>query len=305
MDDIKQQLADVMLARQEAAAKAQAAGEEEARLRQELAERVKAGESTGDRFMDYAYAQWGGDDRVAGCLRRLEAELSGKTGQHVLVTLIEREWHTTGNGGGFGPHGYEELKRCDVWLGILSDDRLNLDLADGKISLPTGGQCAEMDTLRHITTAPRDIQLAKDDLLTLPEFTRGAGWNGRFAIRFGAEAVYESFEFWSAGVEIGLEHLLALALCLQEPDQLPDKLQAWHQLKVKEFEIRLEKAMDAVLANRAILNDINKRHHPDDLAKAIDRLRAAHRDLRDLQARMAVLHLDPAPIAEFLAKYGT
>jgi len=77
MDIHSKRLDAVQQARRKKAEEAQKAAEEERRLCRELTDRIKAGETTGDRILDYAFAQWSGDEHVADALNKLETDIAG------------------------------------------------------------------------------------------------------------------------------------------------------------------------------------------------------------------------------------
>lgn len=301
MDIHSKRLDAVQQARRKKAEEAQRAAEEERRLCQELTDRIKAGETTGDRIMDYAFAQWGGDEHVVEALNKLETELAGKTGQPILAVIREEEWITTGRGGGFGPSGYEELRRLDIRYGILTDDKLVLDLTDGAFGFNTGPHA--MRSMRYAPElAPSDIRFDKHDLLTIEAVSRHLGRHATMHLTIGKAAVEEKLENWVfVEFDLNLAGLRDMALLFQNPEGMLPALQADYREAVAKFKTRLEAAETELTTNRAKLFDDSK---PAD-AKSAAAVKKAISELKLLQEEAAKLKLDPAPIADFLAKHAT
>lgn len=303
--DMHKKLDAVQRARQEAIRKREEAAAEERRLQQEMAERVKAGESTGDRLMDYAAAQWGGDERVAECLRELETAMAGMIGQFVLVAEVAHEWQQTGNGGGFGPSGFDELTRRDISLCVLTDDKLELDLAEGRFGFRTAAY-VQSKLRQGSALQAGNLMFDKDCLVRMPMIREFVGGVGTLTIMFGTDTVIQWAEdCMGLTLDVSTSTLMLLALALMSAQELPAKLKTQYDEMVSEFEKSVEDARQRFEQNRAKLLDTAKELSKKEAGDASEAMRRALEELRRLQARVGDLHLDPKPIAELLASYAT
>lgn len=103
--------------------------------------RIKAGETTGDRIRDFALAHHGDDlsGSTAKIFRDLEARLAGKTGQLFVIAEHDRHFRDpfeeTG-GGCFGHPVRSEPVPDMLTMGLLSGDKLVLDMASGTWRIP-------------------------------------------------------------------------------------------------------------------------------------------------------------------------
>ncbi|MBI5654698.1 hypothetical protein HZC53_03540 [Candidatus Uhrbacteria bacterium] len=300
---IREEVEAVKVDERRAAVMLRAEREAQANRLSELRERIKNGETTGDPVMDYVMVQWNGDEQVVDWLKQLESALAGNIGQYILAIRTEREWHNTGHGGGFGPSGYEELRRRDISLGILSDDKLVLDLTDGSFGFRTGGKSSWVDTRHRSGLHSVDMLFEKDDFLYLPTVRQVSGGRGDLSILVGADKVFDWLEMGNGiGIDFSIGQLLSLALMIQAPDALPGQLAELHREQVKSVMEDVAKAQGVFGSNRDILFDVSQNlgHRAGEVANA---MRNAIRDLMRLEKRAIELKVDPTPITEFLARH--
>ncbi len=134
---VKQQLEEFRRDRAKIAAAAEA---ENARIDKEFAKiqkRILQGKATtGDRITDYFAARGILDDsEVSKPFRDLESKMAGKKGELFLVVRRERKRHVFGMPGHSSESDYH--LETEAVLGMLSDEKLVLDIAKWICSLPT------------------------------------------------------------------------------------------------------------------------------------------------------------------------
>lgn len=119
---------------------AEKAKQEQYEKLQALKERIKAGETTGDRIRDYAFIHQNDDVSgwVSKIFRDLEGELTSKTGQLFLMAEYDRRLHDPfeHDGGYMGYRMRQDPFPETLALGFLSDDNLVLDMTTGKWAIP-------------------------------------------------------------------------------------------------------------------------------------------------------------------------
>src|SRR3989344_532692 len=99
-----------------------------------IIECIKEGESTGDRFMDYAFARYRqASEEILSAYKKLEKLLSGKKGEAVLV--IHRYQVRTIFGGPGHDMGMRDTQ--DYRVGVLQQDELILPTDGTECRLPT------------------------------------------------------------------------------------------------------------------------------------------------------------------------
>lgn len=99
-----------------------------------IIESIKGGESTGDRFMDYAFARYRqASEEILSAYKKLEKLLSGKKGEAVLV--IHRYQVRTIFGGPGHDMGMRDTQ--DYRVGVLRQDELILPTDGTECRLPT------------------------------------------------------------------------------------------------------------------------------------------------------------------------
>ncbi len=105
----------------------------------EVRDRVRAGETTGDRVRDFVLSRYGYSTEIEQILRGIEAQLPNHVGELVLVVLREENFHgCTGFGGKAEDRDYHLEERW--YLGVVSAAELIMDPLKPELFLPTGGQ---------------------------------------------------------------------------------------------------------------------------------------------------------------------
>lgn len=136
----------------------EANGEELKTAMAEVRERVRAGESTGDRVRDFVLSRYGFSPQIEQTLRDIEVQLFDHVGELVLIVLREENFHgCTGFGGKAEDRDYHLEERW--YLGVVSDVELIMDPTKPDLQLPTGGQ--------HLTVRlsyPGQEKVEEDDI---------------------------------------------------------------------------------------------------------------------------------------------
>lgn len=104
----------------------------------DVRERVRAGESTGDRVRDFVLSRYGFSPQIEQTLRDIEVQLFEHVGELVLIVLREENFHgCTGFGGKAEDRDYHLEERW--YLGVVSLSGLVMDPLKSELLLPTGG----------------------------------------------------------------------------------------------------------------------------------------------------------------------
>jgi len=106
----------------------------------QLRERIKRGETTGDRIKDFVIAYYGFlDEEIEGVYRDLEARIRQHIGEFILMITKEENFYGC-TGFGYKPKDRDYVLDERLSLGILTDGKLVLSPADDKCELPVGGK---------------------------------------------------------------------------------------------------------------------------------------------------------------------
>lgn len=105
----------------------------------DVRERVRAGESTGDRVRDFVLSRYGHSTKIEQILRDIETQLGGHVGELILVVERDENFHgCTGFGGKAEDRDYH---LDEEWhLGVVSASELIMDPIKPDLQLPTGGR---------------------------------------------------------------------------------------------------------------------------------------------------------------------
>lgn len=237
------------------------------------------------------------------CLKQLEDGLKGMVGQYVFAILVEHVWHTTGNGGGFGPSGYDELRQRELSLGVLSEDKIVLDMEDGHFGFRTNGMFSWIDSRHKVGLHPGDMRFERDHLLELPAIIRTFGGNATLDLIIGTDKVLEWLEH-GRGIPIDFrdDQFGWLAMKIQTLDELPPKLAEQQRQRIEQFNADVAKAKTLFESSRAKLLDVTMNMSNNDAASLAVGIRGALNDLKRLQKVAEDLGVDTKPIAEYLDK---
>ncbi len=114
-----------------------------------LRERIKCGETTGDRIKDFVIARHGYISEVIETVYRdLEARIRQHVGEFVLMIVKEENFHVC-TGFGYEPKDSDYILDERLSLGVLKDCALALNHTDGKCKLPTGNYARCWDAWRE------------------------------------------------------------------------------------------------------------------------------------------------------------
>lgn len=103
----------------------------------DVRERVRAGESTGDRIRDFVLSRYGYSLQTEDLLRGINQQLAGNVGQLVLVVHRDENFHgCTGFGGKAEDRDYHLEE--EWYLGVVSAGELEMDPINHTFVLPTG-----------------------------------------------------------------------------------------------------------------------------------------------------------------------
>ena len=119
-------------------ANAQSVSEQAGQRMNELRERIKHGETTGDRIKDFIIARYGLlSKEIEQVFRDLEARIGQHVGEFVLMITKEENFHGC-TGFGYEPKARDFVLDEHLYLGVLRGGALVLNPADGECELPTG-----------------------------------------------------------------------------------------------------------------------------------------------------------------------
>lgn len=105
---------------------------------EQLRERIRQGETTGDKIKDFIIARYGFlDDGIEATYRALEARLCQHVGEFILM-IVKQEIFFGCTGFGQKPRDRDFLLTEHFYLGVLKDGALVLNIAGGKCEIPTG-----------------------------------------------------------------------------------------------------------------------------------------------------------------------
>ena len=106
----------------------------------QLRERIKRGETTGDRIKDFVIARYGSlNKEIEAIYRNLEERIRQHVGEFILMIVKEENFHGC-TGFGYKPKDEDYVLDEDLYLGILTDGTLILNPADNKCEIPVGGK---------------------------------------------------------------------------------------------------------------------------------------------------------------------
>jgi|GEM_PF-2012252 len=143
-----------------------------ANLRQQLLDKLAAGGTTGDRFLDFLAQAHGGYllPGLANWLHQLEAYTQARVGQPVVLVRTHWKQHRFGGPTDHSPFEQSHHPEVKVFIGVLAIGQLQL-IADREIALPTQP--------RHIVLGGEEYgvkhQLIEEPLPALDVFTL-IGW---------------------------------------------------------------------------------------------------------------------------------
>jgi seryl-tRNA synthetase len=141
MSDVNQEIQSILELKAQASSiqiNAQNVSEQTNEKMKELRERIKRGETTGDRIKDLVIARYGFmNEEIETVYRDLEARIGQHVGEFVLMITKEENVHGC-TGFGYKPKNLDYVLDEHLYLGVLKDGLLVLDPANGKCELPTG-----------------------------------------------------------------------------------------------------------------------------------------------------------------------
>lgn len=140
MTDIHQEIQSILeLKTQAGAIRTNAEGvymQTNERMKQ-LRERIKHGETTGDRIKDFVIARYGFlNEEIEAVYRDLEVRIQQHTGEFILMIVKEENFHGC-TGFGYKPKDRDYVLDEHFYLGVLKVGTLVLNPADEKCELPT------------------------------------------------------------------------------------------------------------------------------------------------------------------------
>lgn len=98
-------------------------------LTEQVRERIRKGESTGDPLVDFVVAYHGPVAAIEGAYRDIERRIAGYPGECVLV-VERREDYPGCTGFGHEPESREYVIETTLYFGVLSGDKLTFELGE-------------------------------------------------------------------------------------------------------------------------------------------------------------------------------
>lgn len=112
-----------------------------------LRERIKRGETTGDRIRDFVIAHYDFPNKeIEAMYRDLEAQIGQHVGEFILMVAKDENFHGCDEFG-YKPKDSDYVLDEYLYLGVLKDDALILNLSDNKCELSTGNHVLCRDVL--------------------------------------------------------------------------------------------------------------------------------------------------------------
>ncbi len=283
-----------------------------AKRQQDLADRIKAGETTGDPILDFVTVCWSGDEGVYDHLKTLQDSLVGMAGQYLLTIETEKEWVTTGPPGGFGPSGFEELKQCDISLGQLEDERLVVNFNTGFFGFKTGRHAKKVAP--HLPSmVESDILFENLQMIRFPAIQKllQDPWGfsecqncTTISVMAGNENIFKWLDDL-CGMSINITHDVVLEMAIQlfcasreeaEPEPtMPSKIIGWWTAKKTEIDaeiLELNHKIDEALNE---WSGDQKRVTPERHAQLSREIRGNKLTLEAKREIAAKLHLERCP----------
>ncbi len=282
-----------------------------AQQRHKLAERIKAGETTGDPIMDYALAHWyGSHDQVSAKLQAIKSELQGKTGQLMLVVedqntdqspqpsgFVASPFKDASPGGLIGnpfSMGFNSDSQT-LYLGVLERDTIELDIQYGDIRLPVMSFSSYSENDRRCVILKSNLPFSwqKDESipLYLPYMSKSID------VLAGDEKVFSWFKK-SSPLMFQEDLLLRMLLPLGDKlNSLPDmaaRLKAIAAELEQEFRVRTEQIN--ACHNRLI--DVSQALRDPLILELAQNIRSGIQELTRLKKRaetFGLIHLIPVP----------
>lgn len=104
----------------------------------QLRERIKGGETTGDKIKDFVIARYGLlNDEIEAIYRDLKTRVERHTGEFVLMVVKRESFHGCG-GMGYSPTPEDYTLDEHIYLGVLKHGSLVLNPSDNKCEFQTG-----------------------------------------------------------------------------------------------------------------------------------------------------------------------
>ena len=152
MTDVHQEIQSILELEAQASAvetHAQAISAQANEKMKELQGRIKRGATTGDRIKDFVIVCYGFlNEEIEAVYRDLEARVGQHVGEFVLMIANEENFHGC-TGFGHEPKDEDYVLDEHLYLGILKDGALVLNLTDNKCELPTGNYVQCWDAWRE------------------------------------------------------------------------------------------------------------------------------------------------------------
>lgn len=126
----------------------------------ELAKRIRAGETTGDNLVDFYIVKYGlhiSDLTATTPLHRVREKMRCHIGEPVLV-VSRREVFVGCTGFGHQPRPHEYTLEISMLLGLLTEGEYQLTPTKDKIFVPVGGSYARLFDQRDLGVITQDIQ---------------------------------------------------------------------------------------------------------------------------------------------------
>ncbi|MCC7522464.1 hypothetical protein IT407_01510 [Candidatus Uhrbacteria bacterium] len=268
-----------------------------------IREKIKAGESTGDRLRDFALACHGDDlqGTIAKIFLDLESSLSGNTGQMFLIAEYGRrntfDPFDHEDSGCFGPPYRPEPLPEMLTFGLLASDTLVVDMEAGTWAIPckeyVRGPCQRTRLTLHAGNAffsdehqKWNFMLAKygkQSETTCPAIIAGDGavtdWLMKNLIRYqlDRDLVRRDIARMTLGLTVPREHWL---FAIRE------------QLRDSSFREALA-TESKIIDLRAQIEDPNTKLQTNGLEKSVTTIRLAIKELRSHLELAVELGIDP------------
>ncbi|MFA5185506.1 MAG: hypothetical protein WC551_03385 [Patescibacteria group bacterium] len=307
--DTKQSL----VAMQEAVRRQQEESEQLAKQQAALIERIKAGETTGDPILDFVTVCWSVDERVYDHLKTLQDSLVGMAGQYIVVVETEKDWVTTGNGGGFGPSGYDRVRKRDISLGLLESEHLAFDLVSGSFGFKTYGLVAKSGLRSTASLLTENLMFKGDARVRFPNIQKileqpfaydGEHGSCTISVMVGNDNIMKWSDEWCGMptdfdmLEL-LRHAIVLTYAPRETacsvPSIPYKLLAlWRQVK-SSIEAEIRDLQEKLARIRSELTGTSKRFDDDVIIKLTRDARFYAKELEEKKQLAVSLALDKCP----------
>lgn len=143
----------------------------------ELRERIKRGETTGDRIRDFVIARYYSlNEKIKAVYRDLETQIGQHVGEFILMIAKEENFHGC-TGFGYEPKDRDYVLDEHLYLGVLKDGSLVLNPADDKCELLTGNHVRCWDVWRE------NVELVEGNLASHWRYDFGLNLNKQLKCR--------------------------------------------------------------------------------------------------------------------------